>query len=104
MKYTEFEQRVIDTFNRMHYVESCDDEFMIEGADVDAQIILSESFKHMFHIERNRTYTVRRDTLKAMFEADADNIFTQALDSYNDIMNRYNVVGNDSCIFTLHIV
>lgn len=104
MTYNEFEKQVVDTFNRMHFVESCDDAFMIEGADADVQIILAESFIGMFHIEYHRTYTVHRDDLRVMFEADVDNIMGQALQSYNDIMNRYNVVGNSDSVFTLHII
>ncbi len=104
MNYTEFENQVVNTFNRMHFVESCDDEYMIEGADADVQIILAESFKQMFHIKYNRAYTVSRDELYTMFEADADNILIQALDNYNNIMNRYNVVVNSDSTFTLHIV
>lgn len=105
MKYTEFEQKVVDTFNRMHYVNSCDDEFMIEGSDCDVQHILSSAFCSELNIKYDRStgYNVSREALIRLYEADEDNVYPQMLDSFNDIMNRYNVVALDTS-YSLHIV
>ena len=104
MKYTQFEQKVVDTFNRMHFIESCDDTFCIEFADADVQTILAESFKAKFNIVYDREYTTTRKALIEMFEADEDAILIEALNSYNDIMNKYNVVAMSTNEYTLHII
>ena len=105
MKYEEFEKQVIDTFNRMHFVESCDEGFIEAGADADVGMILAESFKRKFHIKftHNRGYYTSREKLMQMFEADLDNILIEALNSYNDIMDKYNVVPMQSRPFSLKI-
>lgn len=97
MKYTEFEQRVVNTFNRMHYVESCDDGFIEEGYEWDVGMILSKAMRDMFHIsyDRREGYTVSREELTQLFEADLDYFLLEALDSFEGIMNKYNVVPYD---------
>lgn len=90
MKYEEFEKRVVDTFNRMHYVESCDDNFIEAGSGSDVQSVLSESFKKAFHIDftHTRGYYTSEEKLMTL---DLDDM-SEALNSYNDIMDKYHVV------------
>jgi hypothetical protein len=97
MKYAEFEQRVVDTFNRMHYAESCDDGFIEGGYEYDVSNILSKAMKDMFHIKFTSTdgYTVSATTLTRLFIDDEDDFLLEALDSFNGIMDRYNVVPHD---------
>lgn len=97
MKYAEFEKRVVDTFNRMHYAESCDDGFIEGGYTWDAGSILSKAMRDMFHIthERYIGYTVSRATLMDIRADDLDDELLEALDSFNDIMDRYNVVPHN---------
>lgn len=106
MKYEEFEKRVVDTFNRMHYVDTCDDEFIVCGSTNDVQSILAESFKGMFHIkcERYIGYTVSRDELMGIRADDLDDDLLEALDSFNDIMDRYNVVPSIYTEYTLKVI
>ena len=97
MKYAEFEKKVVDTFNRMHYVESCDAGYIEGGYEYDVCSIISKSFKEMFHIEfdRQRGYIVSRDTLMDIRADDLDDFLLEALDSFNGIMNKYNVVPHN---------
>jgi hypothetical protein len=97
MKYAEFEQKVVDTFNRMHYVESCDDGFIEEGYTWDVGMILSKAMRDMFHItyERYIGYAVSRATLMDIRADDLDDELLEALDSFNGIMDRYNVVPHN---------
>jgi hypothetical protein len=109
MTYTEFEKRVTDTFNRMHIVESCDEGFIIEGAEWDVDMILLKAMKDMFHIQyiKGIGYAVRRDTLMDIRADDLDDFLLEALDSFNSIMDKYNVVFNASeqyHRFHLHII
>lgn len=106
MKYAEFEQKVVDTFNRMHIVDTCDDGFIEGGYEWDVGNILSKAMKDMFHIEG---HSVSREELMNLYLDDLDGFLLEALDSFNGIMNRYNVVpGNidefirDKC--ALHII
>lgn len=105
MKYTEFEKMVVDTFNRMHYVEGCDDEFMIDGAVYDVQSVLSKSFRYILHIDYDARegYTVSREELTHLYDIE-DDYLLEALQSFNDIMNRYNVVASTSTEYTLYII
>lgn len=105
MTYKEFENQVVNTFNRMHYVESCDDGFMIEGSDCDVSTILADSFKLMFFVEYNRThgYRIFATTIEYLFMCDESDRLKEALQSFNDIMNRYNVVPA-KCEFTLKVI
>ena len=106
MTYKEFENQVVNTFNRMHYVENCDDEFMIFGSDCDVSSLLSESFMRKFHIKFNHStgYYVRERQLQALLFADEDEELIQALQVFNDIMNRYNVIASKDTEHTLHII
>jgi hypothetical protein len=106
MKYEEFEKRVVDTFNRMHFVESCDEGFIEAGADADVGIILAESFKQRFHIKftHNRGYYCNQKELMKLFEADLDGFLLEALDSYNDVMDKYHVAPMHSRPFSLKII
>lgn len=110
MTYKEFENQVANTFNRMHIVESCDDDFAIDGAECDVQLLLIESFMKMFHIEYSRThygYTVRATILTYLFINDDDNTLEEALQSFNNILDKYNVVFNANPVYAschLHIV
>lgn len=109
MKYTEFEKQVVDTFNRMHIVESCDDGFIEAGAENDVGMILMKSMMGMFHIEyvMGKGYEVSRETLMDLHSADLDGFLLEALNSYNDIMDRYNVVFNENSVYGhchLHII
>ena len=94
MKYTEFEKQFIDTFERMHCIESCDDQFCQEFAEYDLQSILSKSFADIFNLTRERYdgYVIERTQLMQMFEADEDGFLVEALNSFTECMNRYNVV------------
>lgn len=94
MKYTEFENQFIETFERMHCIESCDDAFCQEFAEYDLQSILSRSFVDIFQLDREYYdgYVIERTKLIAMFEADEDNFLLEALTSFNECMDRYNVV------------
>ena len=105
MKYAEFEKKVVDTFNRMHYVDGCDDEFMIDGAIHDVQSILSKSFRYIFRIDYSAHdgYTVERDELTHLYDIE-DDYLLEALQSFNDIMNRYNVVASTTTEYSLHII
>lgn len=96
MKYPEFEQRVIATFNRMHYVESCDDAFIVEGSLCDVQQILSTPFCAELEIRFTPStgYTVRREILMRQFDEN-DEFYPEMLDSFNAILDRYNVVPHD---------
>jgi hypothetical protein len=97
MKYTEFRQRVVDTFNRMHYVESCDDGYIEGGYEWDVCNILSKSFKEMFHIkfDRQHGYTVNNEELMDIRADDLDDFLLEALDSFEGILDKYNVVPHD---------
>ena len=97
MKYAEFEKRVVDTFNRMCIVKSCDDGFIEAGAEYDVGMILIRMMKDMFHIkyEMYTGYTVSATTLTRLFIDDEDDFLLEALDSFNGIMDRYNVVPHD---------
>jgi hypothetical protein len=94
MTYAEFENRMVDTFNRMHYVESCDEGFIVEGAEWDVCLILSKAMRDMFHISFDcyEGYTVRRDELMDIRADDLDDFLLEALDSFNGILDKYNVV------------
>lgn len=109
MKYAEFEKRVVDTFNRMHIVESCDDGFIEAGAEYDVGMILMKSMMDIFHIElvKGTGYVVSRDTLMDIRADDLDDFLLEALDSFNGIMDKYNVVFNDNPAYEhcyLHII
>lgn len=109
MNYTEFEKRVVDTFNRMHIVKSCDDGFIEAGYEWDVGMILMKAMKDMFHIkyELYTGYVVSRDVLMDIRADDLDDFLLEALDSFNGIMDKYNVVFNDNPIYEhcyLHIV
>jgi hypothetical protein len=109
MNYNEFEKKVADTFNRMHIVESCDDGFIEYGAEYDVGMLLMKSMIGMFHIEyeRHKGYTVSREELTQMFEADLDYFLLEALDSFNLILDKFNVVFNDNPAYErckLHII
>lgn len=109
MTYTEFEKRVVDTFNRMHIVESCDEGFIVEGAENDVDMLLIKMMSGMFHIERvtGTGYVVSVTTLTRLFINDEDDFLIEALDSFNSIMDKYNVVFNASeqyRRFHLHII
>ena len=110
MTYKEFENQVANTFNRMHIVESCDDEFMIEGSEGDVQTILARSFRLMFFVEYSRTqygYRVFTSTLEYLFMCDESDNLVEALQSFNSIMDKYHVVFNNSPAYEhcrLHIV
>ena len=109
MKYAEFEKRVVDTFNRMHIVKSCDDGFIEAGAEYDVGMILSKVMRNMFHIElvRGTGYVVRRATLMDIRADDLDDFLIEALDSFNLIMDKFNVVFNDDSQYAhcnLHII
>lgn len=92
MKYTEFEKRVVDTYNRMHIIDTCDDGFLEGGYEWDVCNILSKAMKDMFHIEG---HSVSRTELLNLYLDDLDGFLLEALDSFDDIMDRYNVVpGN----------
>jgi hypothetical protein len=97
MKYAEFEKRVVDTFNRMHYVESCDDGYIEGGYEWDVGNILDKAMRDMFHIkfEGYTGYTVSATTLTRLFIDDEDDFLLEALDSFNGIMDKYNVVPHD---------
>lgn len=98
MKYTEFEKAVVDTFNRMHIVESCDDGFIEAGAECDVGMLLMKMMMQMFHIEliKGTGYAVSRETLMNLYLDDLDGFLLEALDSFNGIMNKYNVVFSAS--------
>jgi hypothetical protein len=97
MKYAEFEKRLVDTFNRMHYAESCDDGFIEGGYAWDVSNILSKAIRDMFHIkfENYTGYTVSREVLMDLRADDLDDFLLEALDSFNGIMDRYNVVPHN---------
>lgn len=104
MTYWEFEKKVADTYNRMHIVASCDDGFIEEGAEWDVGNILSKAMKDMFHIIG---HSVSRGMLMNLFHDDLDEFLNEALDSFNDIMDRYNVVPDNNVLCnccTLHII
>ena len=105
MKYTEFETQLVNTFNRLHCIESCDDPFCVEFADYDPQTILSMSFMQVFKITREYYdgYKISRAELIRMFEADEDELLIQALNSFNEVMDRYNVVPSTEYEL-LHII
>ena len=109
MKYAEFEKRVVDTFNRMCIVKSCDDGFIEPGAEYDVGMILIRTMKDMFHIkyEPHTGYAVSATTLTRLFINDEDNFLIEALDSFNLIMDKFNVVFNDDSQYAhcnLHII
>ena len=110
MTYKEFENQVADTFNRMHIVESCDDDFMIEGSEYDVQSILSKSFRLMFFINYSRKqsgYRIDATTLEYLYKCDEFDNLVEALQSFNSIMDKYNVVFNANPVYAmcrLHIV
>ena len=110
MTYKEFEKAVVDTFNRMHIVESCDDDFMIDGSEGDVQTILARSFRLMFFIEYSRKqygYRVFATTLEYLYKCDEFDNLVDALQSFNSIMDKYNVVFNADPVYAnchLHIV
>jgi hypothetical protein len=106
MKYEEFEKRVVDTFNRMHYVESCDDNFIEGGYEWDVGSILAKSIKDLFHIKftNTRGYYCSQKELMKLFEADLDGFLLEALDSYNDVMDKYHVAPMHSRPFSLKII
>lgn len=92
MTYTEFEKRVTDTFNRMRIVDTCDEGFIEGGYEWDVSEILSKAMRDMFHIEG---HTVSKEVLMNLYLDDLDGFLIEALDSFDGIMNRYNVVpGN----------
>ena len=96
MKYAEFEKLVVYTFNRMHYVESCDDGFIEGGYEWDVGNILSKAMRDMFHIKFDKNgYTVSSEVLMDIRADDLDDFLLEALDSFNGIMNKYNVVPHD---------
>lgn len=103
--YAEFEKLVVDTFNRMHIVDTCDDGFIEGGYEWDVGNILSKAMKDMFHI---KGHTVCRTELMNLYLDDLDMFLLEALESFNDIMNKYNVVPAELDEFTqmcaLHIV
>jgi hypothetical protein len=98
MRYAEFEKRVVDTFNRMHIVESCDDGFIEGGYEWDVGNILSKAMKDMFHITG---HSVSREVLMNLYLDDLDGFLIEALDSFNGIMDRYNVVPDDTEQYTM---
>lgn len=109
MTYAEFENRVVDTFNRMHYAESCDDGFIEGGYTWDVGLILSKAMRDMFHIsyDRMKGYTVSMQTLMDIRADDLDDELLEALDSFNLIMDKFNVVPHDvesMCMKGLQIV
>ena len=106
MKYEEFEKQLVDTFNRMHYVEACDDGFMEFEQNCDVQHIIAVALCGEFEIKFDSTtgYTVHRDTLIRLHRADEDNFYPDMLQSFNDIMNKYHVVASTSTEYTLHII
>lgn len=109
MNYADFRQRVVDTFNRMHIVAVCDDGFIEAGAENDVGMILMKSMMGMFHIERieGMGYAVSATTLTRLFINDEDNFLEEALNSYNLIMDKFNVVFNSNVQYEgahLHII
>lgn len=91
MKYAEFEQRVVDTYNRLICIDTCDDEFFRFAWDYDIDSVLLLAFKQIFHIDPKK-HEVSRTELMCLFDDDLDKELPVALDSFNDIMDRYNVV------------
>lgn len=109
MKYAEFEKKVVDTFNRMHIVESCDDGFIVEGAENDVGMLLMKMMMNMFHIElvKGTGYVVSREILMHLCHYDFDEFLLEALDSFNGIMDKYHVVFNANAQYRgchLHII
>lgn len=106
MIYKEFEKQVVDTFNRMHFVEHCDDEFMVFEHNCDVQSILALSFKDMFHIKFSSSdgYTVSATALTRLFIDDEDNYLCEALQCFNNIMDKYNVVANTQVEYALRVI
>jgi hypothetical protein len=92
MKYTDFEKQVVDTFNRMHYTESCDDLYIEGGYEYDVCSIISKSFSDIFHITG---HSVSREELTRLFNEDEDMFLLEALQSFNNILDKYNVVPHD---------
>ena len=92
MKYTDFEKQVVDTFNRMHYVESCDDLYIEGGYEYDVCSIISVRFNEIFHITG---HSVSREELTWLFNADEDHFLLEALESFNSILDKYNVVPHN---------
>lgn len=92
MKYTDFEKQVVDTFNRMHYAETCDDLYIKEGYEYDAFSIISVRFDEIFHITGR---SVSREELTRLFNEDEDHFLLEALESFNNILDKYTVVPHD---------
>ena len=97
MKYAEFEKRVVDTFNRMHYVQDCDDGYIEGGYVWDVEGILAKAMNDMFHIkfDSREGYTVSRDELMYLRADDLDDFLLEALDSFNLIMDKFNAVPHN---------
>lgn len=95
-QFDEFIEHLNATLARLHSIEACDNDYCVSFDDNDVQSVLACTFATMLKIDYDSTtheYVVSRDELFDAFVEDRY-AMKNLLDTFNTIMNRFNVVVN----------
>ena len=95
-QFDDFVEHLNSTLARLHSIEVCDNDYCVSFDDNDVQSVLACTFATMLKIDYDSTtheYIVNRDELFEAFKTDKY-AMKNLLDTFNTIMNRFNVVVN----------
>jgi hypothetical protein len=95
-QFDDFVEYLNGTLARLHSIEDCDNDYCVSFDDNDVQSVLACTFATMLKIDydnKTHEYVVNREELFEAFKEDKY-AMKNLLDTFNTIMNRFNVVVN----------